>query len=173
MNLFRANTLHLHEKEKLEEETSQVLKNFFNRLDGFGPSQVEGVHMNNIPSFEDLFLLTIVLYDIDKLNGNLIGELARLSLQKYENSVRLLRYNNQIRLRNSIKAVFQSSCCPKCGTFCTRVPKVERPLNKSNGRVKNVHPRNVCQIREKPLEKLDSSGIKYASDLKTLQKNSN
>ena len=52
--------------------------------------------MNDIPIVEDLLTLNILLCDIDIVDGNIVGELARRSVQKYENTVRLLRYNNHI-----------------------------------------------------------------------------
>ena len=77
-------------------------------MDGLSADQFHGVHMNDIPFVEDLLTLNIVLYDIDIVDGNIIGELARRSVQKYENTVRLLRYNNHICYVNNINAVFQS-----------------------------------------------------------------
>ena len=50
--------------------------------------------MNDILFVEDLLTRNIVLYDIDIVEGNIIGELARRNLQKYNNTVRLLRYNS-------------------------------------------------------------------------------
>ena len=58
--------------------------------------QFQGVHMNDVPTVEDLLALNILLYDIDNVDGNIVGEIARRSLQNYENTVRLLRYNNHI-----------------------------------------------------------------------------
>ena len=58
--------------------------------------QFQGVHMNDVPTVEDLLALSILLYDIDNVDGNIVGEIARRSLQIYENTVRLLRYNNHI-----------------------------------------------------------------------------
>ena len=52
--------------------------------------------MNDFPIVEDLLTLNILLYDIDIVDGNIMGELARRSVQKYDNTVRLLRYNNHI-----------------------------------------------------------------------------
>ena len=52
--------------------------------------------MNDIPTVEDLLTLNILLYDIDIVDGNIIGELPRRSLQKNNNTVRLLSYNNHI-----------------------------------------------------------------------------
>ena len=65
-------------------------------MDGLNPNQFQGVHINDNPTVEDLLTLNILLYDIDIVDGNIVGELARRSLQKYENTVRLLRYNNHI-----------------------------------------------------------------------------
>ena len=63
---------------------------------GLSPNQFRKVHMNDIPIVEDLLTLNVLLYDIHIVDGNIIGELARRSVQKYDNTVRLLRYNKQI-----------------------------------------------------------------------------
>ena len=76
-------------------------------MDGLSPNQFHGVHMNDIPTVEDLLTLNILLYDIDFVDGNIVGELARRSVQKYENTVRLLWHNNYICYVNNINAVFQ------------------------------------------------------------------
>ena len=47
--------------------------------------------MNDIPTVEDLLTLNIVLYDIDSADVNIVVELARRSVRKYENCVRLLK----------------------------------------------------------------------------------
>ena len=52
-------------------------------MDGLSADQFQGDHMNDIPFFEDLLTLKIVLYDIDIVDGNIIGGLARRSMQKY------------------------------------------------------------------------------------------
>ena len=75
-------------------------------MDGLSPNPFHRIHMNDIPTNEDLLSLNILLYEIDIVDGNIIGELARRSVQKYENAVRLLRYNNHICYVNNINAVF-------------------------------------------------------------------
>ena len=50
--------------------------------------------------------------------------------------------------------------------FFNRTFNLERHLTTCSERVKNVHPRNVCQIRETLFDKLDSFGIKYTSEQK-------
>ena len=99
--------------------------------------------MNDISTAEDLLTLNILLYGIDIVDGNIIVELARKGVQKYENTVRLLRYNNHISYVNNVNAVFQSFRCPNCDTFFNRTFNLERHLTTCSERVKNVYPRNV------------------------------
>ena len=66
------------------------------RMNSLSPSQFHGVHNNDIPIVEDLLLLNFLLYDNHSVEGNIIGELVRRSVQKHENFVRLFRYNNHI-----------------------------------------------------------------------------
>ena len=164
--LFRALALHMHGNQQLEEETSKLLSLFINKMDGLSADQFQGVQMNDIPIVEDLLTLNIVLYDIDIVDGNIIGDLARRSVQKYEISVRLLRYNNHICYVRNINAVFQAFRCPNCDTFFNRTFNLERHLTTGSERVKNVYPRNVYQIRETLFDKLDSFGINYTSEQK-------
>ena len=164
--LIRALALQLHGTQRREEETSKLLNLFTNKMDGLSPNQFQGVHMDDIPIVEDMLTLNILLYDIVILYGNIIGELAKRSVKKYENTVRLLRYNNHICYVNNINAVFQSYRCPNCDYFFNRTFKLERHLSTCSERVKNVYPRNVYQIRETLFDKLDFFGIKYTSERK-------
>ena len=60
-------------------------------MDRLSLNQIQRVHLTNIPIVEDLLLLNALLYDIAIVEGNKIGELVWRSVQKYENTVRLLR----------------------------------------------------------------------------------
>ena len=86
-------------------------------MDGLSPNQFPGVHMNDIPTVEDLLTLNILLYDIDIVDGNM----ARRSMQKYEITVRLLRYSNHICYVNNINAVFQFFAAPIVTLFSTKL----------------------------------------------------
>ena len=120
--------------------------------------------MNDIPTVEDLLTLNIVVYVIDIVDSNIIGELARRSLQKYENTVRLLGYNNHICYVNKIIAVFQSFRCSNCDTFLNGTFNLEQNLTTCSERVKNVYPKNVYQTQETLLDKLDSFAIEYTNE---------
>ena len=160
VSFFRASALHWHGNQRLEEKTSEIFNSFINKMDRLSPNQFKGVHMNDIPIVEDLLTLIILIYDIDIVYGNIIGELARPSEQENDNSVRLLRYNNNICYVSNLKAVFQSFRCPNCDTFISKTLNLERLLTLFSERVKNIFPRNVNQIRETFIDNLDSFDIK-------------
>ena len=82
--LFRALALHLHCNEELEEETPKNFNLFLNNCGEGDPSKFQGVHMTDIPKVEEMLHLNIFLCDIDFVDGELIGELCRRSIQKYE-----------------------------------------------------------------------------------------
>ena len=84
--LIRALALHLHGNKNLEEETSKIFNLFLNNSEEGDVSKFQGVHLNDISKVEDLLQLNIFLYDIDFVDGELIGELCRRKIQKYENS---------------------------------------------------------------------------------------
>ena len=163
--LFRAPALHLHGNQQPEEETSNIFNLFINKMDGRSADQFQRVHLNDIPIVEDLLTLNIQLYDIDIVYGTIIGELARRSMQKYNNTVRLLRYNNQTCYVSNINAVFQVIRCPNCDNFFNRTFNLEQQITTCIKRVKNVCPRNAYPFCF-GFKTLDSFGIKYTSKQK-------
>ena len=149
--IFRALALHLHGNEKLEDETSKIFNLFLNRCGEGDPSKFQGVHMTDIPKVEDLLQLNIFLYDIDFVDGELIGELCRRSIHKYEKSVKLLRYNNHICYVNNINALFKAFRGTTCDTFFSKTGNLERHLVTCCDRVKHIYPKDVYELRETSL----------------------
>ena len=80
--LFRAIALHLHGNERLEEETSKLFNLFLINSTNLDPSKFQGVCMDDIPSVEDIVGINIFIYDIDLIDGAMVGELARRSIKK-------------------------------------------------------------------------------------------
>ena len=156
--------------QRLEEKASKLFNLSITKTDGLSPNQFHGVPMNDIPTVEDLLTINILLYDIDIMDGNITGELRRRSVEKYEKTVRMLRYNNYLCFVSNNNAVFQAFRGPNCDIFFSRAFNLERDLTTCRERVTNVYPRNVFQIREALFEKSDSFSIKYTSEEKTLQK---
>ena len=106
--LVSAKTLLLHSNEKLEEETSKVFNLFLNNSEEGDVSNFQGVHLNDIPKVEALFQLNISLYDIDFLDGELIGELWRWRVQKYEKKFQAPTVQQSHLLRQQNQCIVQS-----------------------------------------------------------------
>ena len=56
-------------------------------MDGLSTDRFEGSRMNDILVVEDLLTLNVRPYDMEFVVKNIIGELARRSVQKYEKTV--------------------------------------------------------------------------------------
>ena len=165
--LFRALALHLHgNDEKLEEETSKNFNLFLNNSEEGEVANFQGVHLNDIPKDEDLLQLNIFLYEIDFADGELTGEVARKSIQKYEKSVKLLRYNNHMCYVNNINALFKAFRCTTCDTFFSKTGNLERYLVTCTDHVEHVYPKNVYELRETLFQKLDAFNIPYKIEQK-------
>ena len=118
------------------------------RLDGLGPNQFQRVYRNNIPVVEDLLTFNSLLRYIHIVDRSIMRELVRRSVQKHENTVRLLRYNNHIFYISNIFAFFQSFRCSDCETSFSRTSKLERLLTTCSERVKIFIP-GTCVKSEK------------------------
>ena len=73
--------------------------------------------MTDNPKVEEQLQLNTFLYDIDFVNGELIGELARRCIKKFEKSFKLLRYNNHICYVSDMNSFFKSFRCSTCDTI--------------------------------------------------------
>ena len=164
--LFGALALHLHGNDRLEEETSKLFNLFLVNTTNFDPSKFQGVCMDDIPSVEDIVGINIFIYNIDLIDGAMVGELARRSIKKYEKNVQLIRYNSHICYVDNINALFKAFRCPTCDTYFQKTGNLERHLVRCSERVKHIYPKNVYQLRETLFDKLDSFGIQYTDDQK-------
>ena len=162
--LFRALAPHLHGNERLEEETSKLLNLFLVNSTNLDPSKFQGIGMDDIPSVEDIVGINIFIYDIDLIDGAMVGELARRSIKKYEKTVQLIRYNSHICYVDNIHALFKAFRCPTCDTYFQKTGNLERHLVRCSERVKYIYPNNVYQLRETLFDKLDSFDIQYTDD---------
>ena len=139
---------------------------FLNNSEEGDVSNIQGVHLHDIPTIEDLLQLNIFPYDIDFVHGELIGELCRRSATKYEKSVKLLRYDNHNCYVNNINALLKAFRCKMCDTFFSVTGNLERRLVTFSDRVKHIYRNNVHELRETVFEKLDAFNIPYRKEQK-------
>ena len=164
--LFRAVVLHLFGNERLDEETSKISNLFLSNCGEGDPSKFQGVHMTDIRKVEEMLQLNIFLYDIDFVDGELIGELARRSIPKFEKGVKLLPYNIHICYVSDMNSFFKSFRCSTCDRIFSKTGNLERHLIICSKRVKHIYPKNAYQLRETLFENLDSFNIPYREDQK-------
>ena len=107
----------MHGIERLEEKTSKIFNFFLNNCGEADPSKFQGVHMTDIPKVEEILQLNNSLFDIEFVDAELIGELARRSIQKFEKSVKILLYNNHICYVSDMNSSFNFFCCSTCDTI--------------------------------------------------------
>ena len=120
--------------------------------------------MDDIPSVEDIVVINIFIYDIDFIDGAMVGELARRSIRKYEKSAQLIQYISHICFVDKINALLKAFRCPTCDTYFQKTGNLERNLVRCSERVKHIYPKNVYQLRETLFDKLDSFDIQYTND---------
>ena len=122
--------------------------------------------MDDIPSVEDIVGINIFIYDIDLIDGAMVGELARRSIKKYEKNVQLIRYNSHICYLHKIHTLFKAFRWPTCDTYFPKTGNLERHLVRCIERVNHIYTKNVYQLRETLFDKLDSFDIQYTDDQK-------
>ena len=115
--------------------------------------------MDDIPSVEDIVGINIFIYNIDPIDGAMVGGLAGRSIKKYEKSVQLIRYNSHICYVDNIHALFKAFRFPTSDTYFQKAGNMERHLVRYCERVKHIYPKIVYQLRETLFDKLDSFGI--------------
>ena len=168
--LFRALAIHLHGNERLEEETSKFFNLFLVNSTNPDPSEFQGVYMGDIPSVEVIVGINIFIYDIDLIDGAMVGELARRSIKKHEKNVQLIQYNSHFCYVDNINALFKAFRCSTCDTYFQKTGNLERHLVRCSERVKHIYPKNVYLLRETLFDKLDSFDIQCTDDQKLFGK---
>ena len=98
------------------------------------------------------------------MDGELNGELARRSIQKFEKNVKLLGYNNNICYVSDKNSFLKYFRCSFCDTIFSKTGNLERHLITCSERVKHIYRKNVYQLRKTLFEKLDSLNIPYRED---------
>ena len=90
-------------------------------------------------------------------------ELFRRSFERYDENIKLLRYNNHL-LCNDINKFFKKFRCPSCDVFFNHSHHFKRHLKTCKERVKKIYPRGAYSLGETLFEKLDNFSIAYPED---------
>ena len=120
--------------------------------------------MDHLAFVENAKKHNIFIYDIDIEDEDFVGELARLGVEMYENSINILRYNNHICYVDDINSFFKRFRCPNCDILIKRAGTFNRHVKSCKDRIQNVYPKSVYTLRETLIDKFDCIGIGYKED---------
>ena len=87
LRLFRPLALDFHGKERLREETSNLFNLFLEKKSGTDSVNFRGGCMESIATLQDIFQADNFLYDIEIVDGSLVGELASRNTGKHFKTV--------------------------------------------------------------------------------------
>ena len=166
---FRATAIHLFGSVDVELKAIKIFHNFVTEV-GCHPKNFTGVSFDQILMIEELIKQNNFTYDFDIEDGEIIVELVRRSVERYDENIKLLRYNNRICYVNDINKFFKKFCCPSSDVFFNHSGHINLHLKTCKERVKNIYPRDVYSLRETLFEKLDNVSIAYPEDYNLFRK---
>ena len=162
--LFRAIAVHLYGSLELETNAIYLFSAFLHES-GHDAINFRGVLIDHLVFAENAIKHNIFIYDIDIVDGDFVGELAR-SVEMYEKNIILLRYNNHICYVDDINTFFKRFRCRNCDTFIQKAGNFNRHVKTCKDRVQHIYPKIVYTLRETLFHKLDGIGISDNADQK-------
>ena len=163
--LFRAIAVHLYGSSELEKNAANLLSAFLHES-GHDAINFRGVSLDHLVFVENAIKHNIFIYDIDIEKGELVGELARRSVELYEKNINLLRYYNHICYVDDINTFFKRFRCPSCNTFIKYVSNFIRHVKSCKDTVQHIYPKSLYALRDTLFDKLDAFRISYNDDQK-------
>ena len=126
--------------------------------------------MEDIAAVEGFVQADFFLYNIDIVDGSVIGELAGRSVGKHANTVQQLQYKSHIFSISNINALLKAYRCPSCDEFMNKAGNLERDSTTCEEKVKHaVFTKHLYQLRETLFDKLNSFNINSYDDQKLLK----
>ena len=104
--------MHKTGTKRSEEETSKLLNALLDINSNLIVEIFRGVALEDIHVVEDLAKVNILVYDFEVSENGIVGELAQRSLQRFNSTATLLRYNNHICYVTDVNKVFKAFRCP-------------------------------------------------------------
>ena len=163
--LFRAVAVHLFGTAEMETNEAKLFSEFHHES-GHDAFNFREVSMDHLVFVENATKHNIFLYDNDIQDGNFVDELARRSIEMYENSINLLRYNNQICCVNDINTFFKRFRCPKWDTLIKHAGHFNRHVKSCEDRIQHIYPKTVYTLRENLFDKFYGFRVRYEEDQK-------
>ena len=163
--LFRALAIYMNGHNDLDSHTSIYLTEFVSKS-GYDPKGFRGVSVEELHVVEEIVQRNTFIYDFDIQEGEYEGDLARRGIERFDKTVKLLRFNNHIIHTNDIDYFFKCFRCPSCDTFFKRSEFLNKHLLRCKDRVKHFDPKNVYELRKTLFETLEGFSLPVSEDNK-------
>ena len=157
--------MYMNGHNDLDTHDSRYFTEFITKS-GYDPKNFRGVSVEDLPVVEEIIGRNIFIYDFDIQEGEYVGELARRSIGRFDETVKLLRFNNHIIHANDIDSFFKCFRCPSCDSFFKRSEFLNKHLLRCKDRVKHIYPKNVYELRETLFKKLEGFNLPVSDDKK-------
>ena len=119
-----------------------------------------------LPVVEEILQRNIFIYYFDIQEREYVGKPARRSIERFNQTVKLLRLNNHIIHTNDIEGFFECIRCPSCDTFFDKSDHFDQHLLRCKDRVRHIYTKNVYELRKTLFEKLDEYNLPVSEDNK-------
>ena len=141
--LLRAVCMHETGNERVEEATKKLTNAYLTAYPHLSIQNFRGVGLEDLHIVGRLAEVNILVYDNEVSDGGIIGELAQRSLQRFNSTATLLRYNNHICYVTDVNKVVKSFPCSTCNTFFTKCSNLQRHMPKCEELVKKIYPKSA------------------------------
>ena len=148
--------------ESVEEETKKLFKAYLSANPYLSVQNFRGVRLVDLHLLVRLAEVIILVYDIEVSDVGIIGELYERSLQRFNSTAILLRYNNHICYVTDVNKVFKPFRCSTCNTFFMRSSNLRSRMPECEELVKNFYPKSVYHLWENFCDKLRAFDIEVA-----------
>ena len=126
--------MYMNGRKDLNSHTSSYFTKFISKS-GYDLKNVRGVSVDDLPAVEQRHFF---IYDFDVTEGEYVGELARISIGRFDKTVKLLRFNTHIIHTNDIDSFFKCFRCPSCDTFFHKSDHFNQNLMRCKDRVIHI-----------------------------------
>ena len=116
---FRALALYRGTPYKPSGAFEQIVRGLFEEIVGGNPEQFEGIHLSDLPTFEQRLEMNIMVFELRKREDDqVVAQIVQQSQRRYVNTMYLNFYENHFSLNTNLDLYCKSFECRQCHKLC-------------------------------------------------------
>jgi len=156
--IFRALCL-MRNKHSLESSTRDCFRKYVDSKQ-ISEDQFQGVTVDDLPSIERLFTISINVYCLEKAACETIAKLHYRSSSNFKEHLNLHLYENHFSWIKNIRLYTKSYKCEYCSKLMNSANVIKRHSLSCSSATKFVYPSGIATTSKTIFEKLNEYGIK-------------